>query len=254
MLNIAVTYSDVNHEQAARNLALELDLSFIEKNTNNSEFDYLLNYSEKGLELIACKKRYKPLFIDFADPALQYRLTRAGKNSELLAKALGIKKSQPSKILDATAGLGQDSILMAALGCTVHLLERSPIIAALLADALERAKVANTNYASTMTFVVKNAIEFMQTQEHQYFDIVYLDPMYPDLRRSAAVKKEMQILRDIVGEDLDVGNLFEAALNFAQQRVVIKRPRLAPFLLDREPDICFKGVSSRFDVYLIKRK
>jgi len=48
-----------------------------------------------------------------------------------LARALGRKAR---RVVDATAGLGQDSFLIASLGPTVLALERSPIIAALLAE------------------------------------------------------------------------------------------------------------------------
>lgn len=251
---IAIRYTEVNDKIAAQALAEKLNLPIIENLKKPREFDYILEFTSHGLQLISCQKRYKPIFIDFTDPSLHYRLARASKHSELLAKAIGIKKSSPLHILDATAGLGQDSILMAALGCEVHLLERSTIIAALLQNALERAKLAGISYAKTMTLSVVDAIQFMQTQTQLSFDVVYLDPMYPDLKQSAAVKKEMQILRDIVGADQDVEILFRCALSYARQRVVVKRPRLAPFLLNQTPDICFKGASSRFDVYLSQRK
>jgi 16S rRNA (guanine1516-N2)-methyltransferase len=251
---VAIRYTSINDKTAAQALAEKLNLPVIENLHKSEGFDYILDFTPQGLQLTCCKKSYKPIFINFTDPSLHYRLSRASKHSELLAKAIGIKKSSSLRVLDTTAGLGQDSILMAALGCKVHLLERSAIIAALLQDALERARLADISYAKAMTLSVTDAIQFMQTQKQLSFDVVYLDPMYPDLKQTAAVKKEMQILRDIVGTDQDVETLFSSALSYAQQRVVVKRPRLAPFLLNKTPDICFKGASSRFDVYLIQRK
>ncbi len=80
-------------------------------------------------------------------------------------------------------------------------------------------------------------------------DVVYLDPMYPVLRRSALNKKKLRILRALVGEDADAAELFEAARGAARRRVVVKRPRHAPPLAPN-PDIQYKGSSVRFDVYL----
>lgn len=62
-------------------------------------------------------------------------------HQELLVKAAKIKGVHPQDLLvvDATAGLGEDSFLLAAAGFNVLMFERDPIIAALLEDALSRA-------------------------------------------------------------------------------------------------------------------
>ena len=82
-------------------------------------------------------------------------------------------------------------------------------------------------------------------------DVIYLDPMYPTRTKSALGKKELRILRQIVGEDLDAGELLQVALKTARKRVVVKRPRLAPPIPGPEPNLVFKGKTSRFDVYLL---
>jgi len=80
--------------------------------------------------------------------------------------------------------------------------------------------------------------------------VIYLDPMFPDSRKSALVKKEMRILREVVGEDVDATELLQLALLCAKRRVVVKRARLASIIEGPKPDLQFKGKSSRYDVYL----
>lgn len=43
-------------------------------------------------------------------------------------------------VLDGTAGLGRDAFVLASLGCKVQMVERHPVVAALLDDGLKRAK------------------------------------------------------------------------------------------------------------------
>ncbi len=81
-------------------------------------------------------------------------------------------------------------------------------------------------------------------------DVVYLDPMYPHRTKSALVKKEMRRLRNVVGGDDDAHKLLEAALQYAGQRVVVKRPHPSPPLGDMKPDFAITGKKTRFDVYM----
>jgi len=80
-------------------------------------------------------------------------------------------------------------------------------------------------------------------------DVVYLDPMYPHRRKSALAKKEMQLLRQLVGDDEDASELLLAALASAKQRVVVKRPRLAPVLVGSAPGFQITAPNTRFDIY-----
>ncbi len=204
---------------------------------------YELIFTGERLELReVTKARQKPLYVDFLHGKLAHRRKYGGGKSQLIAKAVGTKKGL--RVLDATAGLGEDAFVLACLGCEMILLERSPIIAALLEDGLKRANI-------DMKLIVTDAISYMRNiPEEMRPDVVYLDPMYPERTKSALGKKEMRILREIVGEDLDASELLQAALKAARNRVVVKRPRLAPQIPGPKPDLVFKGKSSRFDVYL----
>ena len=80
-----------------------------------------------------------PFVIDFFDKTLQYRIKQASIKKEAIARAMGLKSHTSPLILDTTAGLGRDSFLLASLGFQVQMLERSPIIHALLKNAIVRA-------------------------------------------------------------------------------------------------------------------
>jgi len=82
-------------------------------------------------------------------------------------------------------------------------------------------------------------------------EVVYLDPMYPHTGKSALQKKEMRLFRRLVGDDEDVPRLLQAALGCATKRVVVKRPRTAPPVLELKPSLAIEGKTTRFDVYLV---
>jgi 16S rRNA (guanine1516-N2)-methyltransferase len=192
------------------------------------------------------------LCIDFLTGKLGYRSKHLA--NELLAKAVGVKKNQTLSVIDATAGLGRDGFILACLGCEVTMLERSPMIAELLQEALTRA-LANDDFAQRLSLKLINidANSYLQALAPDEFpDVIYLDPMHPVRTKSALVKKDIRLLREVVGEDLDADNLLLTALGRAKRRVVVKRPRLAEPLAKRKPDIVKAGKHSRFDIYLRK--
>jgi 16S rRNA (guanine1516-N2)-methyltransferase len=222
-------------------------------NSTNTKFKYLLVLIDKGLELRQVGSKAKPIFIDFLSPAANYRRLHGGGRGQLIARAVGIKKNANLSVLDATAGLGQDAFVLACLGCKVHCLERSPIVAALLQDALDRLFAIEEwkNLPLSLTQIdAKNYLSnYPQGQELP--DVIYLDPMFPPRSKTALVKKEMRWLQDLLGQEDDVVELLRLALKLVKKRVVVKRPRLAPLLEGPKPSMQICGKSSRFDVYLI---
>lgn len=189
------------------------------------------------------------LEIDFLQGAIAYRVRQGKLRTELLAKAIGIKGDFKPSVIDATAGLGRDAFILACLGCHVVMLERSTEIAALLSTALQR--LATTDLKLNLSLINIDAKEYLSNlSTDNQPDVVYLDPMYPERKKSALVKKEMRLLKEIVGEDEDAPTLLEIALRRARKRVVVKRPRLAVPLGGKEPDFAIKGKTQRFDVYL----
>lgn len=187
----------------------------------------------------------------YADPAAMDTTSPAGRSlSSPLLRAVGVKKGRPQRprVIDCTAGLGEDTWLMAAHGCTVTALERQPVVAALLEDALKRAATQSPQIAARITLVHADAAAWLAEKPAEA-DVVLLDPMFPAGRKTAE-RKPLRVLRLLAGDDPDADDLFTAALATGAHRVVVKRPAHAPPLGNRAPDITQKGRGHRLDVYL----
>ena len=250
---IAVCPSTTDQFKWAQKLAKELKIPLTLK--ESKEFQFLLVCSADGLALKQTEKKGPgPVTVNFTEPTMEYRLKHGGGRTQALARAIGLKKGWQPSVIDATAGLGRDGFIMAHLGCHVHMLERSPILAVMLEDGLERAKQAaqTAEAASRIQFTRTDSKKFLLKLKQQVWpDVVYLDPMFPERAKSSLVKKEMRILREIAGDDMDAAELLNIALHCTRKRVVVKRPRLAPILGDAVPSHAITGKTSRFDVYLM---
>ena len=194
--------------------------------------------------------------VDWTSAELKRRIA-AGRRQPI-ARAVGLHKSgspgdPPLKVLDATAGLGRDGFTMAALGAAVTLAERHRTVCALLRDAHRRALAAPATHeaASRIEIVESDARAVLagSAEDHRW-DVVYLDPMYPDDGKAALPGKEMQVLRDLTEGDDDADTLLAPALACARVRVVVKRPPKAPWLAGEEPSMSIGSTQLRFDVYL----
>ncbi|MDQ7073432.1 MAG: class I SAM-dependent methyltransferase [Gammaproteobacteria bacterium] len=177
-----------------------------------------------------------PIFIDFEQGKNAHRRQFGGGRGQPLAKAIGLKNGATPTIIDATAGFARDAFVLANLGCQITLIERNPLIATLLKDALQRAR-ANSNIAmviSRMSLLNNDAITYLSQCEKQA-DVIYMDPMYPSREKSALVKKEMRLLHKLAGPDTDSEQLLTTAKKVALKRVVIKRPKSAPFVGRQKP-------------------
>lgn len=198
---------------------------------------------------LALRAGNRVLQVDFVSGNTARRGRRPG--GERLVKALGRKGPCGQQVVDATAGLGRDAFLLASAGCEVTLLERNPVLHLLLEDALVRAREVPdvADVVARMHLLATDAVTWMRARPGS-FDIAYLDPMFPPRGKSAAVRKEAQILQMLAGEGDDELALGESARVAARDRVVVKRPLHAPHLFSREPDYVLAGRSTRFDVYL----
>ncbi len=216
----------------------------------------VLAVTEARLELrLSGAGVFGPVFAEFVRGALGYRLQRGGGKRQALARAVGIRTGERPSVLDGTAGLGRDGFILACLGCNVQMVERNPVVFALLRDGLQRACAV-----PALREVVTDRISIHRADCTAALtasaeaacppDVVYLDPMFPARTKSAQVKKEMQALRVLVGDDADANALLGLALGVAGDRVVVKRHRRAPPLRGPAPDMTVEGKRGRFDVYL----
>jgi 16S rRNA (guanine1516-N2)-methyltransferase len=173
------------------------------------------------------------------------RCPRVLARNDDLVRALGFGRGVTS-VVDATAGLGRDALALATYGFLVTAVERNPLMISLWHDA-----IARDGLPQRLTFIAADALGHLQALagRDDAPDAVFLDPMYPEAARRALSQKEMRLLRAAVGDDSDGHELFLAACRAAKKRVVVKRPKRAPFMADA-PSHCWVGASTRLELYL----
>lgn len=218
--------------------------------------DYLLAFTGERLELRQLGHAAPgPIWVDFAAGRAAHRRQFGGGRHQALARAVGIKRGSVPNVIDATAGFGQDAFILAHLGCTVRMVERSPIIAALLEDGIQRAILdpqIGSWVGERLILYRGDARDYLRgLTKAQRPHTIYLDPMYPQRRKTALTSKEMRLLRSLVGEQDNGAELLNIALSCTQRRVVVKRPRLAPPLSGISPSAQIITPHTRFDLYAV---
>lgn len=181
-----------------------------------------------------------PIYVDF-DDVIAKRCRPGVKKTELL-RACKIKPGM--RVIDATAGWGRDAAVLASSGAYVLMLEREPMLAALLEDGLTRL-----NQPLNLALCAQDAHQYLASlAPEDYPDVIYLDPMHPTREKRAKVKKDLYALQALLGADDDALSLLEIARKRTRGRVVVKWPARLPALL--KPDYAVEGKTVRFDVYL----
>lgn len=192
-------------------------------------------------KLVLLSTDFLPLYVDFNGHAVQKRRD-AGKKQGLVRAC---KPTAGLRILDATAGWGRDAAVLASFGADVLMLERQPMMAALLADGLNRLPIASPLKLSLVHADTQHYLQTLSTAD--FPDVIYIDPMHPERQKSALVKKDMQVLQQLVGPDEDVKALIQLALTRVRKRVVVKWPQRLPGLLPADASV--PGKTVRFDIY-----
>ena len=268
MSPISVSYASDELKEKAENFAKIAGYPIMP--TNEVISPIYLNYTNDFVELCD-KEKIMSIHIDFISGDLAHRQKYSGGRGQSIAKAIGIKQgTPPPSVLDATAGLAKDAYVLACLGCSMTLVERSPIIVELIKDAIQRAE--EDEYFKTVLekgfkVINQSSIEYLTELKNQdvifsdivypdvvYPDVIYLDPMYPDNKKSASVKKNMQILQKLLGKDEDTQELLNAALKVAKKRVVVKRPKGAENLTNLKPTYTVESKKTRYDIYIIQKE
>ncbi|MBB3994578.1 16S rRNA (guanine1516-N2)-methyltransferase [Sulfitobacter undariae] len=193
------------------------------------------------------------LRVDFVEGAVRHRRRFGGGRGQDLAKAMGLRAGKTPVIVDATAGLGRDSFLLASLGAQVTLIERSAKMHALLRDGMDRAAASEDEelreIIGRMTLLQGDAKDLLPQLT---CEAILIDPMHPPRNKSALVKLELRQVRDIVGTDDDAADLLNVALESAQKRVVLKWPAKAdPISGVRPCSHQIMGKSTRYDVFMM---
>ncbi len=248
MVDITVSTDSPDLEINAKELAQKLAHPYSELDPEQIQ----LVITQQHIE-IRTPNLGSPIFIDFEQGKNAHRRQFGGGRGQPLAKAIGLKKGATPSVIDATAGFGRDAFVLAHLGCEITLLERNPLIATLLEDALFRA-TNNTELSDViirMSVHNRDAIDYLSSLNgHSHPDVIYMDPMYPSREKSALVKKDMRLLHELAGPDTDSEQLLTLARNIATKRVVVKRPKSAPFVGEQKPATSIESKNTRYDVYL----
>ena len=258
MSPISISYASDEQKEKAENFAKNAGYPL--SPTNKVATPLNLNFTNQFVELCD-KEKHISVYIDFISGDLAHRQKYGGGRGQSIAKAIGLKQgSPPPNVLDATAGLAKDAYVLACLGCSMTLVERSPIIVELIKDAIHRAQ-ENEHFKTILEkgfqVINQSSIEYLTELKNKdmiYPDVIYLDPMYPDKKKSASVKKNMQILQKLLGKDEDTQELLNAALKVAKKRVVVKRPKGAENLTELKPTYTVESKKTRYDVYVIQKE
>ena len=207
--------------------------------------DYLtVMFDSKGVSLAGFGLTYQG---DFEN--MLHRVTNGRLQHEMLVRAA--KSEKPGRrAIDATAGMGEDAFLLAAQGYEVTLYEQNPVIAALLKDALRRARknMILKEIAEIMKLVEGNSVECMEKQLDPV-DVIYLDPMFPARQKSGLINKKLQLIQKLEPPCSAETDLFDAAIKANPSKIIVKRPLKSEFLAERKPSYTLNGKAIRYDCY-----
>lgn len=210
--------------------------------------EYLtIHFDSKGVSLSGFGLTYQG---DFAE-TMMHRVTNGRLQHEMLVKAASSEK-EGRKAIDATAGMGEDAFLLAAQGYEVTLYEQNPVVAALLKDAIRRAKKNQIlkDIAGRMKVVEADSVECM-SKLLDPVDVIYLDPMFPARQKSSLINKKLQLIQKLEPPCSEETDLFDAALKVGPSRIIVKRPLKSEYLAGREPSYTLKGKAIRYDCYVL---
>ena len=261
---LTVIYTDTVYEKEAEALAEHTGAGKAQYTENAPAQDpgtgLMLLLDDSGLSLTDGK-----ISLQANLTSMLPRLKKSNLEREFLVKASRIKGMNAAdgqlRAVDATAGFGEDSLLLAAAGYNVELYEYDPVIAALLRDALRRAAKSSDDAlrdaVSRMDLREGDSVSAMRAMagSNEPPDIVLLDPMFPERRKSALVKKKFQLLQQLESpcEGADESELLEAAEAAGPRRIIIKRPLKGPYLAGRRPGYSITGKAVRYDCIVIPR-
>ena len=217
--------------------------SLREKFSGDGDAPMTLSLDIDGLSLISDGKTLRGDFTKMIN-----RIKPHSIGSELLAKAAKIKDAGDELCaIDATAGLGEDSLILAAAGFYVKMYEQNPVIYELLCDAKRRAEEDSflVNIVSRMEIFNADSVEAMKNAESP--DVILLDPMFPERQKSALVKNKLQVIQSLEMPCANEVDMLYAATMAKPKRIVIKRPPKGEFLAGIKPDYSISGKAVRFD-------
>lgn len=243
VLNNLVIYLEENGDcEAAEALSRQLGVPI----SDSMGEELTLVFDVTGLSLVGCGMRYQG---DFA--RMLNRVTKGRLHHEMLVRIAKTKTEHPVAV-DAAAGMGEDSFLLAAAGYEVTLFEQDAVIAALLKDALRRAREDDRlrEIVGRMHLIEGNSIMLMPRLDIST-EIVYLDPMFPPRKKSGLIQKKLQLIQKLEQPCADERELYDAAVSLRPKKIIIKRPLNGALLAGKKPSYTVKGKAIRYDVVVL---
>lgn len=224
--------------------------------------EYRLQRDEEG---IALTDGNMVLRGDFSSMKSRIRADRL--QTEMLVRAARIRGAEgPLTAIDATAGLGEDSLLLAAAGYRVSMYEYNPVMAALLRDALRKAAgdPALADPAGRMILHEEDSVQALREMAGRLAaggeqstetapDLILLDPMFPAKQKHAFSKKKLQLFQKLETPCASEDALLEAAIRLRPQKIIIKRPLKGPYLAGVRPGYSISGKTIRYDCIVFPR-
>ncbi|MEL0151832.1 MAG: class I SAM-dependent methyltransferase [Halieaceae bacterium] len=258
MIACEVIHASKSAEQTAEKIAEQLGLPLARSySESRASVALVVDTHEVWLQPLE-KPRPGRVTVDFSSPDMRHR--RKSGHNEPLGRAVGVKADRKPRVFDATAGLGRDAFVLADLGCEVELSEVSPVLYFLLKHAHETALLSASekvvHAAQRMTISHRDSARCSVSG----FNTIYLDPMFPDRSKSAAVKKDLAAVQSLLASQLissevtqpsstdKAVELLNWALSQPVERVVVKRPVKSPHLGGIKPSHSITGKTVRFDV------
>ncbi len=244
---IVFVYSGADAETAEL-LAKRLNVPLTYEKSDIQSDGLVLRFNADGLTLVGDGQELRADFTRMLP-----RLRQNNLQGELLVKAAKIKGADHElTAIDATAGFGEDSLLLAAAGFSVRLYEYNPVIAALLRDALRRAsempELADT--VGRMQLFEEDSVTALYGLSSPP-DVILLDPMFPARQKSALVKKKFQLIHQLEQPCTDEEKMVRAAIEVRPHKIVIKRPPKGPYLAGIKPAFSLTGKAVRFDCIVL---
>lgn len=206
-----------------------------------------LFWGPEGLELTGSGQSFLGSF-----ERMLPRLKDNNLRGEMLVKAARIKDKEHPAVIDCTAGMGEDSFLLAAAGFNVTAYEYNPVVAALLEDTVERAKDITLLCEAVSRLDVRygDSIQALGSLK-QSVDVIFLDPMFPQRQKNALVKKKFQLIHKLESPCANEEEMLHAALEAHPHKIVIKRPLKGPYLAGVKPGFSLEGKAIRYDVIVL---
>lgn len=248
--NLMICVLEERFRDKAEKLADQLQVKLIRDWSEAKPENLVLRLDSEGIALVRDKMILQGDFTQMLP-----RLRNGFLQRELLVRAAKPKgiTGIPTAV-DATAGLGEDAILLAASGFSVQLYEYDPIIALLLQDALDRAAEVPElkSIVSRMKLFSEDSITALHNLKEKP-DFILLDPMFPARQKSALIKKKFQLLQQLESPCTDEEELLNAAIAAGPRKIAIKRPIKAPCLANHKPDYSIKSKVIRYDCLVFPR-